>query len=743
LLISALQKQPLVFGIHPRVRFPRNDAQKKKMVRIAAKGWQVAEMGVYQLAGHLDAGGCLGPVYREGRRLKENVETIAYIAVDLDNGPNVDTVMQHPLVKRFECVVGATTSNTLEQPRTRVFFLLNAPASPEEHAKAARIVLYQFRDWKPDSSSDQASRMYLGFQVGTTMAYPGERLTSEAIRTLPAPPPPAPTPRKVAPLMPVAGNLSRAQRWHQENVATVHTAVKGDRNDTLFYQACCSFELVAGGQLSEAQVRADFIEAGIAVGLGRSEVRNTVNSAYEHGMKNPRQAGAYHPVKRSMSSDQVWWASGVPDSVRTTLLTFCRPSVAPVVELLNRAFCLGALNPAVFAFQDFKTGCHKQGYLLSKSTLNDAFHELRDVLIRKLNPDEVPEEVVNSRINSKRRGRPEDFYAVLPLEDGLANLLVIIRPQLEQRVFERALKGRKLTVKHLQVMGAEDEEAKQFVALLKHLNHGDAEELLSLENKVRDLYQKLEKRLTWTKSTPLAGGMQFRNGKEYRAAYLRGIVEADPETPRKNGYLCWCLGASKNTVLTTMKLAYVMNVPQYTPPEPLVADIAFDEQLKPSTGRYAVALCWDEEGKQIERRFDYRGQTRKAGRNRWAQGQEVCVIWQTASRQVLYELGSEQFQQDMLPKQKQQRRKGRQQRGRRELYDLINAQMLLRQLFLYNGWVEAGNWLRNLETGEVVSNDTSPLTMVRRLLQAQPDPLTLYAVQTWGAEVWLLDALAS
>ncbi len=68
----------------------------------------------------------------------------------------------------------------------------------------------------------------------------------------------------------------------------VATAPEGSRNDQLFRSGCKLFELVAGGILSERQVRDALMDAAIAAGLTAVGSGKTIDSAAAHGLQHPR-----------------------------------------------------------------------------------------------------------------------------------------------------------------------------------------------------------------------------------------------------------------------------------------------------------------------------------------------------------------------------------------------------------------------------------------------------------------------
>ena len=79
-------------------------------------------------------------------------------------------------------------------------------------------------------------------------------------------------------------------------------AGEGQRNADLFKSGCRLFELVAGGVLSEAEVRGALEHAARAAGLAEIEFRRTLESAWRHGSaqpRGPRNASALSEMRAS------------------------------------------------------------------------------------------------------------------------------------------------------------------------------------------------------------------------------------------------------------------------------------------------------------------------------------------------------------------------------------------------------------------------------------------------------------
>ena len=68
----------------------------------------------------------------------------------------------------------------------------------------------------------------------------------------------------------------------------VRRLVEGQRNHGLNRAAFCLGTLVAGGELAEDLVCRELLTAALAVGLGESEARRTINSGLRAGAGHPR-----------------------------------------------------------------------------------------------------------------------------------------------------------------------------------------------------------------------------------------------------------------------------------------------------------------------------------------------------------------------------------------------------------------------------------------------------------------------
>lgn len=69
----------------------------------------------------------------------------------------------------------------------------------------------------------------------------------------------------------------------------ISTASTGYRNSRLFKGAVVLGQLVAGGEISAAEVETALLTAALSVGLPEDEARRTIASGFRHGERNPRR----------------------------------------------------------------------------------------------------------------------------------------------------------------------------------------------------------------------------------------------------------------------------------------------------------------------------------------------------------------------------------------------------------------------------------------------------------------------
>jgi hypothetical protein len=100
----------------------------------------------------------------------------------------------------------------------------------------------------------------------------------------------------------VAGDITPYGRAALEGeLEKLRSAGEGTRNETLFLAAAALSELVAGGELPEGLVRDELTSLALGVGLKAGETTGTIDSGFNHGTRQPREA----PPKRAKVTAQL------------------------------------------------------------------------------------------------------------------------------------------------------------------------------------------------------------------------------------------------------------------------------------------------------------------------------------------------------------------------------------------------------------------------------------------------------
>ncbi|RJQ74155.1 MAG: DUF3987 domain-containing protein [Desulfobacteraceae bacterium] len=95
-------------------------------------------------------------------------------------------------------------------------------------------------------------------------------------------------PRSVPAAITVGMTTAYGRAALQGELETLVRVAEGQRNDSLNRSAFRVGQLVAGGEIEQGEAEKALIDMGDQMGLARTEVRKTVNSGLEKGMKQPR-----------------------------------------------------------------------------------------------------------------------------------------------------------------------------------------------------------------------------------------------------------------------------------------------------------------------------------------------------------------------------------------------------------------------------------------------------------------------
>ena len=144
---------------------PKGDDEKTSMAGLSSDGWKASKTSIERLAAHLSNGLAIAPIFTDGHRSNDTFESIQFLALDFDKDTDIEQLTAHPFLSKFLMVVGNTASHTTEHPRSRAILPLDIPITDRDVFKnLATRLLYQLRNLKPDTSSNQAARFYYGYQ---------------------------------------------------------------------------------------------------------------------------------------------------------------------------------------------------------------------------------------------------------------------------------------------------------------------------------------------------------------------------------------------------------------------------------------------------------------------------------------------------------------------------------------------------------------------------------------------------
>lgn len=234
-----------------------------------------------------------------------------------------------------------------------------------------------------------------------------------------------------------------------------------------------------------------------------------------------------------------WWVDGVPDSIRTALLTYFRDATAPVIEMLNTAVLRNLIHPDHFTVKDILSASETLGYKLTKNTVRNVIDDLFGYFFQKCNTKNNSL-IVSPFWKNDVYGRKATYYSLLPLEQIHESILAWAMPRIYEKhhpVDEENGIVAIPTAAMLKSMGFQSDWAADLADKLHkayrraYCEQENIEEAMQqtalralnrLRNDLRDEY-----------STPLPEDWMISNGASYRAAYLRALHNPDERLSRR------------------------------------------------------------------------------------------------------------------------------------------------------------------------------------------------------------------
>ncbi|MBB1601768.1 plasmid replication protein, CyRepA1 family [Variovorax sp. UMC13] len=134
-----------------------------------------------ELAALIDQGFAFCAQHEKGWRKSANFTVSGFLAVDIDHGLNVETVLEDPYFQEFGSLLYTTPSHTTDAHRFRVVFELESPIDDAEALKRALTGLIV--RFGADGACSDPCRLFFGSQHSAPIVV-GKRLPAKAVEEL-------------------------------------------------------------------------------------------------------------------------------------------------------------------------------------------------------------------------------------------------------------------------------------------------------------------------------------------------------------------------------------------------------------------------------------------------------------------------------------------------------------------------------------------------------------------------------
>lgn len=343
-----------------------------------------------------------------------------------------------------------------------------------------------------------------------------------------------------------------------------------------------------------------------------------------------------------------WWASGMPDSWRSTLLTYTPAAVASLIELTNRALNANLINADSFTVNDLVAANRQLSFGMADSSLRRAFVTCVGLFFSRLHTESLQRAGCKSEKNT---GRPAEWFTIRPLADVRETLLTWIRPRLIEKHFPVLDSGwhEALLAYQTPAMMAEMAPSAARAALLARkvnvlflelFKDQEGSRQAAMKRYSRDL-ARITSTLERRHSTPLPDGWALGKTRDYRAAFL--VATNDPDQPRSRRQIAELLGMSLRSVGAMVDYAGLS--PRNPDGEFVERRVTASDDLTPQVARLAkqvkgfpcAVVAHLPSGETVERRYDQgdRHRNRIFVQSCAARGATVAMRFQTAHRYVI------------------------------------------------------------------------------------------------------------
>jgi len=251
---------------------------------------------------------------------------------------------------------------------------------------------------------------------------------------------------------------------------------------------------------------------------------------------------------------QGWWIGGVPDSVRSAVLTYLYASAAPILERLNEALNAGLLDRDHITIPIFKRVNLEQGWGFAPATIDRGIEALEEGFLSKLPPSKSLSIEENNLtqgrgksdknpLSEKIGGRPATIFVAMSLSEAKLALASHARPRIYE--FVHPMQGKVRIPAHI-------------APLLNVFEQQTA------RRRARSSYKCFLTTLDQSACTPITG--EYKNAAAYRHQFIRAQTSdreqrGCPRRSRKD--IAFTLGVDVRSVKSTLDRAGVISEMQF------------------------------------------------------------------------------------------------------------------------------------------------------------------------------------
>jgi uncharacterized protein (DUF927 family) len=236
-------------------------------------------------------------IYAPPRRTKGNVKELCALALDCDHDITFDEAAAILRNLGVTAIMHTTYSHTPQAHRFRIIILLATPITPREYSKLFRWARKLFND-RIDIACSDPGRMFFWPAVPNREALKNFRFQNfigaglldwgPIIEAMPDESDLTATLSNQSPINPLADPVQPNDNYIAAAIASeverVRSAQAGQRNNDLHLAAYHSGQL----QIDLATVESALTEAALQAGLSPREIKTTIRSGYNAGLKKPR-----------------------------------------------------------------------------------------------------------------------------------------------------------------------------------------------------------------------------------------------------------------------------------------------------------------------------------------------------------------------------------------------------------------------------------------------------------------------